>query len=78
VRQSWLTSWNRLRKECAETGGAWPLPESRRQVADEWIAVARGVPDKPWTQVTLMAEGGPSPEKWIERFAKDEELPSTR
>jgi len=71
VRYVWLSHWDRLRKECAEAGAAWPLAESRKQVAEEWMSVAEGVPAKPWTKVTLLSEGGLTPEKWAARFASD-------
>lgn len=70
VRYVWLSRWDNLRSECMERGATWPLPESRKQVADEWMDVARGVPEKPWTRVTLLNEGGLTPDKWIARFAE--------
>lgn len=70
VRYVWLARWDKLRQECAETGAAWPLLGSRQQVAEDWMAVAKGVPGKPWTQVTLLSEGGLTPEKWAERFVE--------
>lgn len=71
VRYVWLSRWDKLRKECADAGATWPLPESRQQVADEWMAVAKGVAGKPWTKVTLLSEGGLTPEKWAVRFSAD-------
>jgi len=68
VRYVWLSRWEKLRKECADGGAIWPLAESRKQVADDWMAVARGVPGKPWTKITLLNEGGLTPEKWAARF----------
>jgi hypothetical protein len=73
VRYVWLSRWDRLRKECTDAGAAWPLSESRHQVADDWMTVAKGTPGKPWTKVTLLNEGGLTPEKWLGRF-----LPSSR
>jgi hypothetical protein len=68
VRYVWLSRWDKLRKECADTGAAWPLPDSRAQVAADWMAVAKGTPGKAWTKVTLLNEGGLTPEKWVARF----------
>jgi hypothetical protein len=68
VRYVWLSRWEKLRKECADAGAAWPLPESRKQVAEDWMAVANGVAGKAWTKVTLLNEGGLTPEKWVARF----------
>ena len=66
VRYVWLSRWTELRKECDALGATWPLPESRKQVADDWMAVAKGVPDKPWTKITLLNEAGLTPEQWVE------------
>jgi hypothetical protein len=72
----WLSRWESLRQECASAGAAWPLPASRKQFADEWLAQAKGSGDLAWTKVTLLNEGGLTPQRFIERFAKDPpELP---
>lgn len=71
VRYVWLSRWDKLRQECSGAGTTWPLPESRQQVADDWMSVAKGVSGKPWTTVTLLSEGGLTPEKWAARFAND-------
>jgi hypothetical protein len=68
VRYVWLSRWEKLRQECTDTGAAWPLANSRKLVADDWMSVAKGVPGKPWTKVTLLNEGGLTPEKWSARF----------
>jgi hypothetical protein len=44
------------------------VPASRQQVLDDWMAVAKGVPGKDWTKVTLLSEGGLTPNKWIAGF----------
>jgi hypothetical protein len=67
VRYVWLSRWTQLRKECEGLGENWPLPESRKQVIEEWMAVAKGVPGKPWTKITLLNESGQTPEKWAAR-----------
>lgn len=71
ARYVWLSRWDKLRKECSDAAAPWPLPESRKQVADDWLSVAKGVDGKPWTKVTLLNEGGLTPEKWAARFAND-------
>jgi hypothetical protein len=38
--------------------------------------VAKGQPDKPWTRVTLLNEGGIKPEAWIQPFAQDPAEPA--
>jgi hypothetical protein len=70
VRYVWLARWGSLRKECTNAGANWPLPDSSKQVADEWRSVAEGVAGKRWTKVTLLNEGGLTPEKFLARFAE--------
>ena len=71
VRYVWLSRWEPLRKECTDAGAKWPLPESRKQVAADWMSVAKGVEGQSWTKITLLNEGGLTPAKWVERFATD-------
>jgi hypothetical protein len=66
----WLARWAQLRKECDALGEQWPLPGSRQQVADEWMSVAKGVPGKRWTKITLLNEAALTPEQWVEVPAK--------
>ncbi len=58
VRYAFLRSWNRLRRASWEQNATWPLPEPRQVVIDEFRKVCQGVPDKEWTQVTLLNERG--------------------
>jgi hypothetical protein len=71
VRYVWLARWAQLRKESTDTGASWPLANSRKQMADEWAAVANGIPGKPWTKVTQLSESGLTTEKFLARFADD-------
>ena len=75
MRYVWLSCWDKLRKECADAGATWLLPESRKQVAADWMAVAKGVSGRSWTKVTLLSEGGLTPEKWAARFQQDTPKP---
>jgi len=75
VRYAWLTRWTQLRKECQDAGATWPLPESRKAVAEEWRVVANGVPGQAWTKVTSVNESGLTPEKFLSRFAEDPKAP---
>ena len=67
----WLSLWEKLRKECADAGAAWPLPASRQAFAESWLKLAQGEATRPWTRVTHLNEGGLTPEKFVERFAQD-------
>lgn len=67
----WLNRWEKLRKECAEMGAQWPLPDSRKAFAAQWVEKTKGVPDAPWTQIRLLNESGLTPQKFLERFPQD-------
>ncbi len=73
VRFVFLRDWQRLRQECAQANLAWPLPESRRVVAEEFAAVARGVPGRPWTVVRLLNERGRTVEQFLTELAQSPE-----
>jgi hypothetical protein len=73
VRYVWLARWDELRKECAAAGAQWPLDESLKKVAEEWRAVAGGAPSRPWTKVTVMNEGGETPDGFISGIEKQRE-----
>ena len=76
VRYVWLSRWAQLRQECDILGAKWPLADSRKRIADEWMAVANGVSGKPWTKITLLNEGGLQPEKWIAHLVEDSTRPT--
>jgi hypothetical protein len=71
VRCAFLRSWTRLRNECVQQKATWPLPESRKLVAEEFRSVAQGVPDKQWTQVRIMNERGQTVDDFLKQFAED-------
>lgn len=64
----WLSRWDKLRKECEESGAQWPVANSQAEFAAGWRSVANGFNGKEWTKVTLLSEGGLTPEKFLERF----------
>ena len=63
----WLSQWDSLYKECADSGATWPLDISKNKVAEDWRRVAEGIPGKPWTRVTTLNEGGLPPETFLKR-----------
>jgi hypothetical protein len=71
VRDALLQSWVRLRRECWEQNGTWPLPASRKAVAEEFRAVCEGVPGKDWTRVNVMNEQGLTVENFLKKFTED-------
>lgn len=73
VLYAFLTRWSPLRRDCLRAGGAWPLPASRKAVADAWLATATGAEGAPpgWTPMTRINEGGVTPQAFVARFAVD-------
>jgi hypothetical protein len=78
VRYAFLQRWSPLRRDALEAGtlAAWPLPSSRKAVADEWLAVATGPGPAGWSRMTLINEGGTTPEAFVARFAQDPPEPT--
>lgn len=70
LRYVWLSRWKALRKEVSDDQ-TWPLPDSRKTVAEEWRKVAEGIHGMAWTKITLLNEGGLKPEQFVARFAED-------
>ena len=71
VRYVFLQRWARLRQEALRTDAEWPLPLSRKAVADEWLAVATGPGPKGWSPMTHVNESGLTPQAFVARFAVD-------
>lgn len=75
VRYVFLNRWVQLRKEATKLALNWPLPESRRKVADEWISLATAAGPPGWAPITVINESGLRPQQWIEQFATDPIIP---
>lgn len=73
VRYAFLANWVALRGECAAAKAEWPLPLSRKAVADEWLAVAIGSGPQGWAPMTLINEGGVTPQSFVAGMAVDPE-----
>jgi hypothetical protein len=71
VRYVFLSRWPQLRRDCQRTGAEWPLPASRKAVADAWLAAATGSGPEDWTPMTHLSEGGLTPAAFVARFAVD-------
>jgi hypothetical protein len=66
-----LERWTALRRECWEQNATWPWPESRKALADTFRKVCQGMPDKDWTQVRVLNEGGKKVDDFLQAFAQD-------
>ena len=71
VRYVFLARWPQLRRDCLRSGATWPLPASRKVVADAWLADATGPGPAGWTPMTHLSEGGLTPRAFVARFAVD-------
>jgi hypothetical protein len=71
VRYAFLANWDTLKRECNEQSGNWPLPESRKMAADQFREISAGLPDRKWTRVGPLNEGGQSVEGFVKSFASD-------
>lgn len=77
VRFAFLRNWVELRKECQNQKAKWPLPESRKAVADQFAKVCQGIPGKAWTHVSVLNEPGLTVKKFLQPFAHDPPPPGT-
>ncbi len=68
VQCVWLTRWDALREEASRAGASWPFTVTRSEYARQWLAAAQGLPDQPWTIVTMMREGGDTPEVFVSKL----------
>ncbi|MCS6777143.1 MAG: DUF4838 domain-containing protein [Chloroherpetonaceae bacterium] len=71
VRYAFLVRWPALRRECRRLNAPWPLPASRKAVAQEWLAVATGPGPAGWSPMTHVNEAGLTPQQFVQRFAED-------
>ncbi len=71
VWYAWLVRWPQLRRECLSTGGEWPVPTSRKALAERWLATATGPGPAGWSRMTHVNEGGLTPEQLVARFEED-------
>jgi hypothetical protein len=72
VYYAFLNNWARLRVECARAGAEWPLPLSRKAVAQEWLSVVTGKGPQGWSPMTHVNEGGLTPQQFVESLGEDD------
>src|SRR5205085_2266521 len=71
VRYVFLARWPQLRNGSMRSVAKWPLPASRKVVADAWLADATGPGPRGWSPMTHLNEGGLTPQAFVARFAVD-------
>ncbi|MEI7838130.1 MAG: DUF4838 domain-containing protein, partial [Planctomycetota bacterium] len=71
VRYAFLACWSQLRRECLGAGEKWPLPLSRKAIAEEWLAEATNPGPEGWTPMTLSNERGQTPQAFFATVSTD-------
>lgn len=71
VRYAFLIRWQSLRRECVQAKSVWPLPTSRKAVAEEWLKIATGPGPAGWQPMTHINESGFRPEAFVAQFKED-------
>lgn len=75
IRYAMLRGWEQLRKECQAQNARWPLPESRKAAVEQFARDCAGVPDKEWTQVSVLREQGLVLSDFVKQLSKDVPAP---
>ena len=68
MQYAFLRDWAELRKQCAAQNATWPLPESRKAVADQFGEVCKKIPGNEGTHGLVLSEGGLRADKFLEQF----------
>jgi hypothetical protein len=68
VQCVWLARWDALREECSHAGAKWPFTMTRDEFARPWLATTQGLPDQPWTKVTLVREARLTPQEFLAKI----------
>ncbi|AIE83908.1 DUF4838 domain-containing protein [Fimbriimonas ginsengisoli] len=69
IRYVWLRNWAALRREASNSGQPWPLPDSRKAVAEEWLSVAKSAGPRGWSPVSVVNEGSQSVEAFVKAMS---------
>lgn len=71
VQYVWLSRWDEFRQEAAKRGDAWPMSDSRAEVATQWLATATGPGPAGWSPITHLDEGHMTPQQFVGRLGGD-------
>lgn len=64
----WLARWDELRKEADDSEMKWPIADNKETVANEFLKQTAGQPDKPWSKISVINEGGLTSEAFVKRI----------
>ena len=76
VLYTFLSRWQPLRIAAMKAGQAWPLATSRKAVLAQFMQVATTPWAPGWPAITLLNEGGTTPQAFAERLAVDPPEPA--
>jgi hypothetical protein len=71
VWYAWLVKWTELRKQAKEANGTWPVPASRKELAQKWLSIATGQGPAGWTPMSHVNEGGLTPQRFVDQLGND-------
>lgn len=71
VRYVFLKRWLPFRAECLAKGLDWPLPKSRRAVAEEFVGFLTSPGPKGWEPVTRLTEWALTPQEFLLQMQED-------
>ena len=71
VWYAWLIRWNDLRKEQNASGNSWPITESRKALAEKWLALATGPGPAGWSPISHVNEPGLTPRQFVDQLGPD-------
>ncbi len=78
VRYVFLKRWVPFRAECLAKGLEWPLPKSRRAVAEEFVGFLTSPGPKGWEPVTRLTEWALTPQEFLSQMFEDPADPVVR
>ncbi|MCX7800969.1 MAG: DUF4838 domain-containing protein [Fimbriimonadales bacterium] len=71
VRYVFLKRWTPFRAECIASKARWPLPLSRRAVAEEFVRFLTSPGPRGWTPVSRLTEWALTPQEFLQQMAED-------
>lgn len=66
----WISRWDELKKQSAQENGKWPLADSRKAVADQWLEICHSKGPEGWTPVSHLNESGLTPDAFYQQVTK--------
>lgn len=71
VQFAFLRDWAGLRHECVAEKAAWPMPESRQELAEHFGEICKHVPGNDKGQPIMLNEGGLTSDQFLQQLTKE-------